>query len=92
MRAVLQLLLDLCQDPVEALERIPCGPGPKLIARTLEGEVLSSHGFPPPAKLSTYWTELYEYSSLLECCGNFLSASAPSAPCLLCHPYGEVYS
>ena len=88
MRTVLQFLLDLCQDPVAALERIPTGPSPNLVARTLDGET-ASHGFPPPAKLSEYWIKVYEYSSLLECCENFLSAVPPSAPCLICHPFGK---
>ena len=88
MQSVLQLLLDLCYDPVAALEKIPCGMGPVLVAHTKDGE-MASHGFPPPAKLSEYWIQLYEYSGLLQCCDNFLSAVTPSAPCLLCHPFGR---
>ena len=88
MRTVLQLLLDLCQDPIAALERIPGGPGPALIAHNADREI-KSQGFLPPTKLSDYWSQLYKYASLLQCCENFLSATIPSVPCLLCHPFGE---
>ena len=88
MRLVLQFMLDLCFDPVAALERIPSGVGPVLVARTQDGEV-ASHGFAPPNKLSEYWDQLYSYATLLQCCENFLSAATPSAPCLLCHPFGK---
>lgn len=86
MRAVLQLLLDLCADPVAALARIIPGGGPALVARNQEG-VVDSRGFPPPSKLSEFWQQLYHWASLLQCCENFLSATTPSAPCLLCHPF-----
>ena len=88
MRTVLQLLLDLCQDPIAALEQIPGGPGPALIAHNADREI-QSQGFLPPTKLSDYWSQLYKYASLLQCCENFLSATIPSVPCLLCHPFGE---
>ena len=91
MRTVLQLLLDLCQDPLAALERIPSGPGPALIAHNADREI-KSQGFPPPTKLSDYWSQLYKCASQLECCENFLSATTPSVPCLLCHPFGECAS
>jgi len=91
MRAVLQLLLDLCQDPLAALERLPNGSGPPVVAHTADGGI-TSHGFPPPTKLSDYWSQLYKYASLLQCCENFLSATLPSVPCLLCHPFGKCTS
>ena len=88
MQAVLQLLLDMCSDPVAAMQRIPEGNGLVLSARTAEGEYKCKR-FSSPLKLSDYWTQLYTYASLLECCENFLSANKPSAPCLLCHPFGK---
>lgn len=87
MQAVLQLLLDLCTDPASALDRIPAGSGLLLIATNAAGEI-KSQSFPSPIKLSEYWSQLYSYAALLECCENFLSACKPSAPCLLCHPFG----
>ena len=84
MHTVLQFLVDLCTDPVAALERIPEGNGFTLTAGT--GEVCKK--IASPVKLSDYWRQLYHYASLLECCENFLSATKPSAPCLLCHPFG----
>ena len=87
MQSVIQLLLDLCVDSAAALERIPVGNGLALIGRTPEG-VIKSQKFSSPGKLSDYWSRLYGYASLLECCENFLSATKPSAPCLLCHPFG----
>ena len=87
MQAVLQTLLDMCSDPAAALERIPEGNGLLLSADVGDG-VCKSKRFFSPTKLSEYWTVLYKYASLLECCENFLSATKPSAPCLLCHPFG----
>lgn len=92
MQAVLQLLLDLCSDPVAAMERIPKGNGLALSAKTADGEYKSQR-FNSPMKLSEYWTQLYAYASLLECCENFLSATKPSAPCLVCHSFGmQIYT
>ena len=91
MHKVLQLLLDLCKDPLSALERLPEGDGPLLTVKTSGGEFVSKK-FPVPKKLSDYWTNIYKYASLLECCENFLSASTPSAPCLICHPFGKLRS
>ncbi len=90
MQAVLQLLLDFCTNPAAALERIPTGNGLVLVARTTEG-VIKSQKFSSPGKLSDYWARLYNYASLLECCENFLSANKPSAPCLVCHPFGMIF-
>lgn len=87
MQAALQLLLDVCTDPAAVLERIPEGNGLALTVKTADG-MTKSKSFPPPSKLSEYWTNLYNYASLFECCENFLSATKPSAPCLLCHPFG----
>lgn len=87
MQAVLQHMLDLCIDPVAALERIPEGNGLVLYAKS--AGVLSSKKFPSPEKLSSYWSNLYSYAASLQCCENFLSATKPSAPCLLCHPFGK---
>lgn len=85
MQSVLQLLLDMCTDPAAALERIPEGNGLTLTAGSNKGV---SKKVWSPGKLSDYWCQLYSYASLLECCENFLSATKPSAPCLLCHPFG----
>ena len=85
MQAVLQLLLNLCSDPVAALERIPEGTGLTLTVGKVVSKKIAS-----PEKLSDYWQQLYNYASLLECCENFLSATKPSAPCLLCHPFGRL--
>lgn len=85
MQAVLQLLLNLCSDPVAALERIPEGTGLTLTVGKVVSKKIAS-----PEKLSDYWQQLYNYASLLECCENFLSATKPSAPCLLCHPFEPV--
>ena len=85
---VLQLFLDLSKDPMASLEVLPEGDGPALIVKTSDGQVVTRN-FPAPLKLSDYWSNLYKYASLLECCENFLSASIPSAPCLLCHPFGK---
>lgn len=84
MQNVLQLLLDLCADPASALERIPEGNGVTFTVGT--GGVCKK--IASPAKLSDYWRQLYNCASVLECCENFLSATKPSAPCLLCHPFG----
>ncbi|KAL5457546.1 hypothetical protein EMCRGX_G034816 [Ephydatia muelleri] len=85
MQAVLQIMVNLCHDPITALQKLPKGNGPAIVAHTSTGEV--SQGFPPPTKLSEYWLHLYHYATLLNCCENFLSATIPSAPCLLCHPF-----
>ena len=89
MQEVLQLLLDLCIDPATAMDRIPTGSGVLLIVANegADGE-MKSQSFPSPGKLSEYWQQLYSYAALLLCCENFLSACKPSAPCLLCHPFG----
>lgn len=88
MQTVLQLMLDLCLEPEAALSLVPDGSGPLLFVYNGKGEVVS-HGFPPPDKLSDYWSQLYSYASVFQCCENFLSATPPSSPCLLCHPFGE---
>lgn len=85
MQGVLQILVNLCHDPVAALQKLPKGNGPVIMAHSSTGEV--SQGFPPPTKLSEYWLHLYQYATHLNCCENFLSATIPSAPCLLCHPF-----
>lgn len=87
---VLQLFLDLSKDPVASLEVLPEGDGPALIVKTSDDQVVTRK-CPAPQKLSDYWSNLYKYASLLECCENFLSASIPSAPCLLCHPFGKLH-
>ena len=69
--------------------RLPVFVGPAVSVYASEGGVTASHAIPTPTKLSEFWKQLYGYSQLLECCENFLSASPPSAPCLLCHPFGE---
>ena len=61
--------------------------GPLLVAKRGD-TVLASHTIPVPGKLSEFWTQLYNYVALLQCCENFVSAHPPSAPCLLCHPFG----
>ena len=86
-QTVLQLLVNLCKDPVAGLDQLPCGNGVSLVATSSDGLVTTSE-FDVPCKLSTYWSMLYHCASVLGCCENFLSASPPSAPCLLCHPYG----
>ena len=86
MQTVIQLLLDLCIDPPAALERIPEGDGLPLTAGAA-GTVCCKK-MVSPGKLSDYWRQLYSYASILQCCDNFLSATKPSAPCLLCHPFG----
>lgn len=91
MQTVLQLLLDLCIDPAAALKLIPSGNGLDLVARNAEG-IIKIQKFSSPGKLSEYWNKLYYYASLLQCCENFLSATKPSAPCLLCHPFGMCMS
>ena len=88
MQKVLQLFLDLSNDPPSSLERLPNGDGPVLSVKMSDGQQVMKK-IPPPRKLSDYWSQLYKYASLLECCENFLSASIPSAPCLLCHPFGK---
>lgn len=85
MRAVVQLLLDLCVDPAAALQRIPEGDGLILVAGPAGGVCKKMVS---PGKLSDYWRQLYGYALMLQCCDNFLSAAKPSAPCLLCHPFG----
>ena len=85
---MLQLFLDLSNDPLATLERLPEGEGPLLTVTTSSGQVVTKK-CPSPAKLSEYWSNLYKCASLLECCENFLSACSPSAPCLLCHPFGK---
>ena len=88
LQGVVQLLLDLCSDPVDALKRLPKGNGLLLSAKAnAESSVVKK--IPSPKKLSEYWTQLYSYAALLGCCENFLSANKPSAPCLLCHPFGK---
>lgn len=91
IQLVFQLLVNLCKDPAIGLERLPRGDGLKLIATSADGIVTTST-FPVPDKLSTYWSMLYECASLFGCCENFLSASPPSAPCLICHPFGRSIS
>ena len=88
MRDVLQLLIDLCLDPVQGLRLIHKGPGPMLEAKTDAGEVIATT-FTPPSKLSDYWNQLYGYAKLFQCCENFFSPGPPSCPCLLCHPFGK---
>lgn len=89
MQAVLQVLLNLCSDPASALDRLPSGSGMLLVVTTASGDI-KSQSFPYPTKLSEYWPRVYKYAAALECCENFLSAKKPSAPCLLCHPFGEL--
>ena len=88
MQKVLQLLIDFCQDSISALDLIPAGEGETLIASSVDGEIKTKR-FTPPVKLSDYWNSLYDLAAKLQCCENFLSASKPSAPCLMCHPFGE---
>ena len=133
MKNVVQLLIDLCTNPEEALNRLPTATGvcvvcarvcvracvracmcawmclcvcvcvcvrvlesptplpiqegPLLVARRGD-TILSSHSIPAPGKLSEFWTQLYTHINTLQCCENFVSAHLPSAPCLLCHPFG----
>ena len=87
MREVLQLLVDLCVDPGHALSLVQKGPGPVLQAQSNTGDVMVTT-FAPPTKLSEYWTQLYTYAKMFQCCENFLSATPPSCPCLICHPFG----
>lgn len=87
-QSVLQLLVNLCKDPVAALALVPNGSGPCITATSSEG-VVSSIQFSELKKLSSYWSTLLQFASDLGCCENFLSAMEPSAPCLLCHPYRE---
>lgn len=86
LQAVTQLLLDMCLDSGTALERFPEGDGFLLSAKSRQGITVRKKMI-SPQKLSEYWSQLYNYASLLECCENFLSANKPSAPCLLCHPF-----
>ena len=86
---LIPVTLVLCLDPVAALELIPAaGVGPLIVAHTSDGDVASKHII-VPSKLSEYWLQLYEYSNKLQCCENFFSATQPSVPCLICHPFGE---
>ena len=85
---VLQLFVDLSKDPLTALQRFPEGDGPVITAKSLTGEVFTRK-CQVPKKLSDYWINMYKYAELFECCENFLSASIPSVPCLLCHPFGK---
>ncbi len=87
-QSVLQLLVNLCRDPVSALSHISSGNGPTLVAENLTSFMQVQVGV--PVKLSAYWSMLFQFSADLGCCENFLSASPPSAPCLLCHPYREL--
>ncbi|CAI8050289.1 Polyhomeotic-like protein 2 [Geodia barretti] len=81
MRNIIQLLVDFCVNPEEALNKLPT-------AAAKRGDVIvSSHSIPAPGKLSEFWIQLYNHISLLQCCENFVSAHPPSAPCLLCHPF-----
>ncbi len=88
-QSVLQLLVSLCTDQVSALSHIPSGGGPSVVAWPVKGAQQSSVRLGVPIKLSAYWSMLFQFAADLECCENFLSASPPSAPCLLCHPYRE---
>ena len=85
---VLQLFIDLSKDPLTALQRFPEGDGPVITAKSLTSEVFTRK-CQVPKKLSDYWINMYKYAELFECCENFLSASIPSVPCLLCHPFGK---
>ena len=89
-QSVLQLLVNLCKDPVAALAHVPSGNGPSIVAKSSE-TAMSSIQLGVPKKLSSYWSMLFQCVSDLRCCENFLSATPPSAPCLLCHPYREQY-
>ena len=89
MKEVLQVLINMCLDPAHGLSLVQKGPGPVLQAQTSSGETLLST-FTPPNKLSDYWTQLYAYAKLFQCCENFLSPGPPSCPCLLCHPFGRL--
>ena len=89
MREVLQLLLNRSSDPCQSLKLIPEGPGLILKAQDPSGEIITQP-FTPPTKLSDYWGQLYAYAQIFECCENFLSPGPPSAPCLLCHPFGKL--
>lgn len=88
LRAILQLFVDLCEDKEQALTLIMEGKGPTVTATARTGETLTK-SFAAPSKLSQYWLQVYDYSSIFKCCENFLSATTPSAPCLLCHSFGE---
>ena len=88
LQALLQLLLDLTIQPWTVLETIRDGSGPELRITGPNGKTITKH-FPVPDKLSQYWSEIYYYCQLFQCCENFLSATPPSAPCLLCHPFGK---
>lgn len=89
-QSVVQLLVNLCRDPVSALAHIPSGSGPSVVAESAESGMSSVQlHVGVPVKLSAYWSMLFQFAADLECCENFLSASPPSAPCLLCHPYRE---
>lgn len=87
MRDVLQVMINLCSDPVQGLNLVPKGPGLVLQAQKTGGETVTST-FTPPNKLSDYWAQIYAYAGVFQCCENFLSPGPPSCPCLLCHPFG----
>ena len=91
LRAVLQLLVDLCIDSEYGLSLIPEGTGPTISAKTKTGKTMTK-SISAPSKLSQYWMQIYDYSTIFKCCENFLSATIPSAPCLLCHSFGESLS
>ena len=90
IQELVQLLLKLCKDPLDAIKLLPDeASGVQVHAVSpITGGVATRH-FIPPTKLSSYWTDVYYYGNLFKCCENFLSATPPSSPCLLCHSFGE---
>ncbi len=88
LQAVLKQLLDLCSDPVTALDCLPStGSGMLLVTTTATGK-LKSKGFCCPSSSSEFWSLLLKYVEALGCCKNFVSSRKPLVPCLLCHPLG----
>ena len=90
MQELVQLLLNLCRDPLDAVKLIPDEvSGVEVHVVSPIGEGVVTKCFSPPTKLSGYWSDVYYYGSLFKCCENFLSATPPSSPCLLCHSFGK---
>lgn len=81
------VLISVSNDPKAIFDAIPEGSGPVISVQTLSGQTVQK-SILAPVTLSQYWSLLMDFTvEKLTCCENFISASPPSTPCLVCHPF-----
>ena len=83
-----QVILSISADPHAVFECIPKGLGPSLSLASESSSKLHQRQIYTPVTLSQFWSLIVGFAvEQLLCCENFVSATPPSSPCLVCHPF-----